>query len=84
MNPLRVGRGAGHRPVELVTAADVARLLRVSRQRVSQLAATPGFPEPTGTLGRSRIWRRPDIERWAATTDRPIHREDASDARDPR
>lgn len=84
MTPLRVGRGPGHRPVELLTATDVGRLLGVSRQRVSQLAATPGFPEPIGTLGRSRIWRRPDIERWAATTDRPIHNEDTIDARHPR
>jgi predicted DNA-binding transcriptional regulator AlpA len=51
---------------ELMGAAEVAALLGVSRQRVNQLAHTPGFPEPVAVLDAGRIWLGLDIRRWAA------------------
>ena len=42
---------------ELVIAADIAKRLGISPQRVNVLAAAPGFPKPLGKLGRSAVWR---------------------------
>jgi predicted DNA-binding transcriptional regulator AlpA len=50
---------------ELVTKADVARLLEVSRERVSQLAGRDDFPAALGRVGKSLVWSRADVERWA-------------------
>ncbi len=49
----------------LVGAHEIAELLNVSRQRVSQLASQPGFPEPAATLRVGRIWRKSDVVDWA-------------------
>jgi predicted DNA-binding transcriptional regulator AlpA len=57
---------------ELVTASDIARRLGVSRQRVNQLQAQTGFPQPIGVLAKSNIWRWSSIERWAIDTDRVL------------
>jgi hypothetical protein len=40
-------------------------MLGVSRQRVDQLAASDGFPEPVAQLAAGRIWRLDDVEKWA-------------------
>lgn len=56
----------------LVAAHEIAQMLGVSRQRVSQLAATNGFPDPAAILMVGRIWLREDIEEWAAATGRTI------------
>lgn len=53
--------------VDLVGAAEVARLLGVTRQRVDALARThASFPEPAATIAAGRIWLRQDIEEWAS------------------
>lgn len=51
--------------MDLVSVFEVAQILGVSRQRVYQLIARGGFPEPVATLAVGRIWTREDIERWA-------------------
>lgn len=51
--------------IELGTSADAARLLRLSRERVRQLAQTEGFPKPLGKLGNSVIWNLNDVREWA-------------------
>jgi prophage regulatory protein len=56
----------------LVAAHEIATMLGVSRQRVSQLATSEGFPEPAAILTVGRIWLREDIEAWAAATGRTI------------
>jgi predicted DNA-binding transcriptional regulator AlpA len=56
--------------IELVIAADVARRLGISRQRVGVLAKQEGFPSPVGVLGRSDVWRWAAVERWARETGR--------------
>jgi hypothetical protein len=55
---------------ELVIAADIARRLGISPQRVNVLAVGPGFPRPLGKLGRSSVWRWSMVERWARDTGR--------------
>lgn len=49
---------------DLVTGADVARRLGVSRERVRQLAERDDFPDPLGRLGNYVVWRSADIEAW--------------------
>lgn len=53
-------------PGELITTADIARLLEVSPQRAHQLAQVERFPRPVGRVGNSAVWRASDIERWRA------------------
>jgi hypothetical protein len=52
---------------ELVSGAEIARRLGVSRERVRQWAASPklGFPAPEGRVGRSVVWEWPPVARWA-------------------
>jgi hypothetical protein len=54
----------------LVGAAEAAKILGVTRQRVAQLAVTPGFPQPEAELSAGRIWSRHAIERWAVDNQR--------------
>lgn len=54
-------------PVELLSAADVARLLGVSRRRVAELAASaPDFPPPAADEAQGWAWDRRAVEAWAA------------------
>ena len=55
---------------DLVTGAEAARRLGVSRQRLQQLAARDDFPEPLGVLGRANVWRSSDVAGWAASQGR--------------
>jgi prophage regulatory protein len=50
---------------DLVTGAEVARRLKLSRERVRQLAQRPDFPEPLGRVGQAVVWRWPDVDEWA-------------------
>lgn len=49
---------------ELAGLAEVAELLGVSRERVRQLRAEPGFPEPVAELQATPLWRRGDVAVW--------------------
>ncbi len=51
---------------ELVIAVDIAERLGISPQRVHVLVSGPGFPKPTGKLGRSAVWRWSTVEQWGA------------------
>lgn len=46
--------------------ADIAPILGVTKQRLSQIVAEREdfFPEPAKVIGRHRLWRRKDVERW--------------------
>lgn len=55
---------------ELVSGADIGRRLGLSRERVRQLAERDTFPEALGRLGRARVWRWEEVERWAVATGR--------------
>ena len=53
---------------QLVTAAEAARLLGVSRQRVLELtAASSDFPPAEHTATGGRLWSRVPVQAWAAT-----------------
>lgn len=56
---------------ELVSGAEIARRLNVSRERVRQWAASPklGFPAPVARIGRSVVWEWPPVARWAEKRD---------------
>ena len=48
---------------ELLTKREVARLLRISERTLERLTAAGEGP-PSITFGRSRRWRRRDVEDW--------------------
>lgn len=50
-----------------MSVAEIADMLGVSRRQVHRLAAQSGFPAPAEVLAVGRVWRRRDIEKWAAT-----------------
>lgn len=61
---------------EVWGAAEIARHLAVSRQRVQQLVLnrkTTGFPAPAATLDMGKIWLADDVRAWAKTYT-PKHR----------
>ena len=59
-------------PDELVNGGEVARRLKVSRQRVAQLVAERRFPRPVAQTERDRIWRWGDVAAWARLTERRV------------
>jgi predicted DNA-binding transcriptional regulator AlpA len=53
---------------QLVTAAEAARLLGVTRQRILELAAAAAdFPPAEHTATGGRVWPRVAVQAWAAT-----------------
>jgi hypothetical protein len=55
----------------LMSGAEAAELLGVSRQRVHQLATEhPAFPDPVYELGVGKLWLRETIETFARNWDR--------------
>src|SRR5438445_186867 len=56
---------------DLVTGAEIARRLGVSRARAHQLAARPDFPAALGRIGQAKVWRWPDIRQWLPAVGRP-------------
>jgi predicted DNA-binding transcriptional regulator AlpA len=50
---------------ELEGAAEVARMLGVTRQRLHQMVqTTPDFPQALAALAAGRIWQRAPVEEW--------------------
>jgi hypothetical protein len=55
----------------LVGAAEVSRLLKVSRQRIAELRTGKiDFPRPIAELAAGPVWLRPAIDAWAASWER--------------
>jgi hypothetical protein len=54
----------------VVGVAEVAKMLRVSKQRVSELARSRRFPSPTFDLAAGPIWRKDTIEAFAEKWER--------------
>lgn len=52
---------------------EIAVMLNVSRQRVTQLMAADDFPAPWAVLATGRIWRAEDIARWAEPKGRRVY-----------
>lgn len=49
---------------ELVGTHEIAAMLGVSRQRVLQLAQTPGFPAPVARLKVGNVWVKHQVSAW--------------------
>ena len=50
----------------LVGITEIAKRLRLSRQRAHVLATSDDFPRPVEGLARGRVWKAADVERWIA------------------
>ncbi len=59
---------------DLVTGAEAARRMGVSRERLRQLSSREDFPQPLGVLGRATVWRDGDVAAWAVAHDREYKR----------
>lgn len=55
---------------ELVTRAEIARLLQVSPQRIGQLAEQTGFPREAVRTTAGPLWARHQVQDWAASWQR--------------
>jgi predicted DNA-binding transcriptional regulator AlpA len=51
--------------LDLVGPTEIAEILGVNRRTVFRYVARPGFPEPAGRVGRTTVWKRERVERWA-------------------
>lgn len=49
---------------KLAGLAEIASLAGVSRQRASQLANHPDFPEPVQRLAMGPVWREADVTKF--------------------
>lgn len=58
----------------LVGPQEVATMLGVSRQRVTQLAARDDFPAPAVVLASGKVWHTEDIEAWKQSRDERLGR----------
>lgn len=56
----------------LMGPAEIARLLGVSRQRVTQLTDQPDFPKPTVSLAMGKVWLSSDVRAWAKARGRNL------------
>lgn len=63
---------------ELMGAAEIGRLLGVSRQRVQQLTQATGFPEPVQHLDMGKVWLADDIRDWARKRETALGRSNRS------
>lgn len=55
---------------ELMSAAEIADELEVSRQRVHQLRSTAGFPAPLANLRGGAVWDAAAVRKFAQTWER--------------
>jgi predicted DNA-binding transcriptional regulator AlpA len=54
-----------------MSATEIAKRLKVSRQYVDKLAKTdPTFPKPVAILSGIRVWETAAVEKWAEATGR--------------
>jgi predicted DNA-binding transcriptional regulator AlpA len=68
---VEIDNGDGLQRDEIVSAAEIARRLGLSRERVRQLAADPQrFPRAVGNVRGSKVWRWGDIADWIAASGR--------------
>jgi predicted DNA-binding transcriptional regulator AlpA len=53
---------------ELASVKEVADILGVSKRTAARYVDRADFPEPLDVLAAGRVWRRADVEKWAAAT----------------
>lgn len=54
----------------ILGVTETAAFLGVSKQRVSQLAQRPDFPQPLAALACGKIWLQVDVEAFLISWDR--------------
>ncbi len=59
-------RWLAEEPERFVGVAEIAGMLGVTKQRVSELRGTPGFPEPVAELAAGPVWRLSTLKRFVA------------------
>ncbi|WP_229074330.1 AlpA family transcriptional regulator [Actinoplanes sp. DH11] len=52
-----------YKPV-LMSSGEIRTRLRVSRQRIYQIVAHPGFPPPYQVLKLGKLWDSAEVEAW--------------------
>jgi predicted DNA-binding transcriptional regulator AlpA len=61
--------GDVHAPIpSLVGLAEVAELLEVTKRTASAYTVRDDFPPPVQRLAATPVWRRDEVEAWAART----------------
>lgn len=50
----------------LLSTSDVGRRLGVGRERGRQIVNRDDFPDAKQQVGRTRLWRSSDVEKWVA------------------
>lgn len=58
---------------DLAGSQEIARMLNVSRQRVSQIISKPDFPEPEAVLAMGKVWDAKKVREWAAARGRIVY-----------
>jgi hypothetical protein len=56
----------------LCGSAELQYMLDVSRQRITQLTADPGFPAPIAELRMGKVWDLEDVLAWARRVGREL------------
>jgi hypothetical protein len=74
-------RSLEREPERFVGVAEVADLLGVSKQRVSQLEAVDGFPAPVARLASGPVWRVSNLQRFVEGWHRKPGRRPKEEAR---
>lgn len=67
---------------ELMSTAEIAEELGISRQRVHQLRSSSSFPEPLADLGGGAVWDAAAVRKFAQTWERKPGRRPSGAARD--
>jgi hypothetical protein len=53
---------------QLVSRAEIAAMLKVTKRTVQRYTERPDFPVPVAVLEAGRVWRRRDVAKWAKKT----------------
>ncbi len=64
MTDAYLDRHLGEEPERYAGVSEVAALIGVSRQRVAELRAKPGFPAPVAELSAGPIWKVSSVNRF--------------------
>lgn len=70
MTDAYLDRWLSREPERYAGVSEVAALFGVSRQRVAELRAKPGFPAPLSELAAGPVWKVSSLQRFLETWDR--------------
>jgi predicted DNA-binding transcriptional regulator AlpA len=58
----------------LVGAQEIAKMLGVSRQRVTQLTRRKDFPAPDAVLAGGKVWKTEEVKAWMEARERRLQK----------